>query len=99
MFSPDVTTTMLVYLTSGNAAMLVSPTYPPGIELNYHANVFYFFGGKTRLLITSVKHSLETISLKNLIDHCRGFEMFTSGFRLWLNTSPKLAIESKMAAH
>ena len=35
--------------------MLVYPTNPLGIELYYHANVFYCFGGKTWLLIKSVK--------------------------------------------
>ena len=34
------------------AAMLVYPTNPPRIELYYHANIFFCFGGKTRLLIT-----------------------------------------------
>ena len=33
-------------------AMLVSPTNPPGIELDYHANVFLCFDVKTRLLTT-----------------------------------------------
>ena len=37
------------------AAMLVYPTNPPGIEFYYHANIFFCFGGKTRLLITRVK--------------------------------------------
>ena len=41
-------------LSNGTAAMLVSPTNPPGIELYYHANVFFCFGGNTRLLITLV---------------------------------------------
>lgn len=42
--------------------MLVSLTIPPGIELYYHANAFFCFGGKTRLLITLVKtlYSLES---------------------------------------
>ena len=51
-FSRDVTETMLVYLNNGTAAMLLYPTNPPGIELYCHANVFFCFGGKTRLLIT-----------------------------------------------
>ena len=55
MFSRDVTAAMLVSLNKEMAAMLVSPINPPGIELFYHANVFFSFGGKTRLLITSVK--------------------------------------------
>ena len=38
--------------------MLVYPTNPPGIELYYNANVFFCFGGKTRLLITCVKNTL-----------------------------------------
>ena len=37
---------MLVSLNKETAAMLVSPTNPPGIELCYHANVFFCFGGK-----------------------------------------------------
>ena len=36
------------------AAMLVYPTNPPEIELYYHANIFFCFGGKTKLLITLV---------------------------------------------
>ena len=51
-FSLDVTAAILVSLNKGTAAILVSPTNPPGIELFYHANVFFCFGGKTRLLIT-----------------------------------------------
>ena len=52
VFSGDVTAAILVYLNNGMAAMLVYPTNTPGIELYYHANVFFCFGGKTRLLIT-----------------------------------------------
>ena len=52
VFSRDVTAAMLVFLNNGTAAMLVSPTNPPGIELYYHANVFFCFGEKTSLLIT-----------------------------------------------
>ena len=48
----DVTAAMLVSLNKGTAAMLVSPTNPPGIELYYHANLFFCFGGKTSLPIT-----------------------------------------------
>ena len=55
VFSRDVTAAMLVSQNKGMAAMLVSPTNPLGIELYYHANVFFCFGGKTRLLITRVK--------------------------------------------
>ena len=33
VFSRDVTAAMLVSLNKGTAAMLVSPTNPPGIEL------------------------------------------------------------------
>ena len=35
-----------MYLNNGKAAMLVYPTNPPGIELYYHANVFFCLGGK-----------------------------------------------------
>ena len=52
VFSRDVTAARLVFLNNGTAGMLVSPTSPPGFELYYHANVFFCFGGKTRLLIT-----------------------------------------------
>ena len=52
VFSRDVTAAMLVFLNNGTAAMLVYPTNPPGFELYYHANFFFCFGGKTRLLIT-----------------------------------------------
>ena len=52
VFSRDVTAAMLVSLNKGTAAMLVSATNPLGIELFCHANVFFCFGGKTRLLIT-----------------------------------------------
>ena len=55
VFSRDFTAAMLVSLNKETAAMLVYPTYPLGIELYYHANVFFCFGGKTRLLITRVK--------------------------------------------
>ena len=41
VISRDVTAAMLVFLNNGKAAMLVSPTNPPGIELYYHANVFF----------------------------------------------------------
>ena len=62
VFSRDVTMAMLVSLNKGTVAMLVSLTNPPGIELFYHANVFFCFVGKTWLLITLVKTlcSLET---------------------------------------
>ena len=52
VFSRDVMAAMLVFLNNGTAAILVSPTNPPGIELYYHANVFFCFGERTRLLIT-----------------------------------------------
>ena len=52
LFSRDVTAAMLVSQNKGTATKLVSPTNPQGIELFYHANVFFCFGGKTRLLIT-----------------------------------------------
>ena len=52
VFSRDVTAAMLVSLNKETAAMLVSPTKPPGIELYYHANLFFCFGGKTSLPIT-----------------------------------------------
>ena len=41
-----------VFSRDAMPAMLVSPANPPGIELYYHANVFFCFCGKTRLLIT-----------------------------------------------
>ena len=41
VFSLDVTAAILVFLNNESAAMLVSPTNPPGIELYYHANVFF----------------------------------------------------------
>ena len=44
-----------VSLNKGTAAMLVSPTNPPGTELYSYANVFFCFGWKTFLLITWVK--------------------------------------------
>ena len=52
VFSRDVTVAMLVFPNNGTAAILGYPTNPPGIELYYHANVFFCFGVKTRLLIT-----------------------------------------------
>ena len=55
MVSRDVTAAMLVFLNNGTAAMLVYPTNPPGIDFYYPANVFFCFGGTTRLLITWVK--------------------------------------------
>ena len=42
-FSRDVTAAMLVSLNKGPAAMLVSPSYPPGIELYSYGNVFFSF--------------------------------------------------------
>ena len=50
VFSRDVTAGMLVSLNNGTVAMLVYLTNPPRIEFFYHANVFFCFGGKTRLL-------------------------------------------------
>ena len=49
VFSRDVTTAMLVSVNNGTAAMLVYLTNPPGIELYYHANVFFRFGGKNKV--------------------------------------------------
>ena len=43
VFSRDVMTAMLVSLNKGMAAMLVSQTNPPGIQLNSYANVFFCF--------------------------------------------------------
>ena len=51
-FSRDVTAPMLVFPNNGTAAILLYQTNPPGIELYCHSNVFFCFGGKTRLLIT-----------------------------------------------
>ena len=62
VFSRDFTAAMLVSLNKETAAMLVYPTYPLGIELYYHANVFFCFGGKTRLLITRVKFPSEKLA-------------------------------------
>ena len=55
VFSRDVTAAVVMSLNKGTAAMLVSPTYPAGIELYSYANVFFFFGWKTCSLITWVK--------------------------------------------
>ena len=56
VFSRDVTAAMLVFLNKGTAAMLVSPTNSPGIELYSNAKVFFFFvKKKKRSLITGVK--------------------------------------------
>ena len=52
VFSRDVTAAMLVSLNKGTAAMLVSQSNPPGIELYSYANVFFCFGRKTCSLIT-----------------------------------------------
>ena len=41
VFLRDVTAAMLVSLNKGTAAMLVSPTYPPKIELYSCANAFF----------------------------------------------------------
>ena len=49
--SRDVTEAMLVSLNKGTAAMLVSPTNPPGIELYSYANIFFCFSWSTRALI------------------------------------------------
>ena len=50
-FSRDVTAAMFVFLNKGIATMLVILTNPLGIEIYYHAKIFFSFGGKTRLLI------------------------------------------------
>ena len=55
VFSRDVTAAKLVFPNNEMAAMLVYPTDPPGIELYYHTNVFFCFGGKTSLLTMWVK--------------------------------------------
>ena len=44
VFSRDVTAANLVSLNKGTAAMLVSQSNPPGIELYSYANVFFCFG-------------------------------------------------------
>ena len=51
VFLRDVTAAILVSLNK-TAAMLVTPTSPPGIELYSYATVFFCFGGKTCSLIT-----------------------------------------------
>ena len=51
VFSSDLMVAMLVFLNNERAAVLVYPTNPLGIELYYHANIFFSFAGKTRLLI------------------------------------------------
>ena len=40
----------LTSLNKGKAAMLMSPSNPPGIELFYQANVFFRFGGKNKVI-------------------------------------------------
>ena len=49
VFSRDDTAAMLVFLNKETAAMLVSPTNPPGIELYYHVNVFFCFRWKNKV--------------------------------------------------
>ena len=49
VYSRDVTGAMLVSLNKGMAATLVSSNNPPGIELYYHANVFFCFGRKNKV--------------------------------------------------
>ena len=55
VFSRDVTLAMLTSLNKGTAAILVSSTNPPGIELSSYANAFFCFGWKTFSLIFWVK--------------------------------------------
>ena len=52
VFSRDVTAAMLVSLNKETAAMLVTPTNPPGFELFSYANAFFCFALKTCSLIT-----------------------------------------------
>ena len=40
------------------AAMLVSPTNPPGIELYYHAIFFFCFGGKSKVTYHASENTL-----------------------------------------
>ena len=59
---------MLVYLNSKTVAMLVYPNNPLGIELYYHANVFFCFGRKTTrvgsyLLLNTIIHLLYNVLL------------------------------------
>ena len=50
MFSRDVTAAMLVFVNKGTAAMLVSTTNLPGIELYSNANVFFVLVEKNMLI-------------------------------------------------
>ena len=49
VFSRDVTAAILLFLNNGTVAMY--PRNPAGIDFYHHTNVFFCFGGKTRLLI------------------------------------------------
>ena len=57
-FSRDVTAAMLVSLSKGMAAMLVSPTNLPGIELCSYANVFFCFWLKNTVVDHVCKNTL-----------------------------------------
>ena len=44
VLSRHVMVAVLVSLNKGTVAMLVSPNYPPGIELYSYADIFFCFG-------------------------------------------------------
>ena len=52
---------MLVSLNKETAAMLVSPTNPPGIELFSYANILFCFRRKTCLIGHMSANALYTI--------------------------------------
>ena len=55
-----------VCLNKGTAGVLVYPTNPKGIELYYHANVFFCLNGKTRLLLKSSRLEIQNNSFSRL---------------------------------
>ena len=63
MFSRDATAAMLVSLNKGTAAMLASSTNPPGIELYYHANIFFLFRWKNKVTDHVSEKPLFTLDL------------------------------------
>ena len=73
MFSRDVTAAMLVYLNNGT-----------GIELYYHANVFFCFGGKTSFRDTEV--AMETKPWNNFVEKIinkKSYELTRAFSDLW----------------
>ena len=94
MFSRDVTAAMLVVLNEGMAAMLLSSSNPPEIELHSFANVFFCFGRKTGLASRNIVPPKR--SIQRCVGSCLGTYYFVgkSKYRIQvpLNNSQSVII-------